>query len=239
MAKEGIIKVREVEVIPRPSQYGNGVFNLLQIIDDLGEVYTGRLSDKLYIPEKGESIKVDYQVVSGSRNRYILTMKSNEDKSMVKVTTGITLSATPQNSSGSSEVESKPFKIKGTLFYPCLKEPQTKGKFPSNKYTVDVSVSNALKSTLEGLGVFVNNKGDEKGNYIRLKSKFKPTIIGEDGTKLENPPLIGNGTRAMLTVSLYPNKATQGGKNCLGFSTVELIDLIEYIPDSPKPLIDE
>lgn len=143
---------------------------------------------------------------------------NRESKQMTKATTTTT----------STKTERQTFKIKGTLWYAHVKERDTKGEFPTNKYKVELSVSDTTKQALEELGVLVKNKDNEKGDYVIMKTDYQPQVVGVDGTQLTEVPMIGNGSIATVTVSTYKNKAAQGGKVCLGFSKVELETFVPY-----------
>ena len=125
----------------------------------------------------------------------------------------------------------KSFKIEGTLWYAHIKELDTKGKFPSNKYKTDLSIDEGTAGSLTALGVLVKDKQDEKGKYVTLKSTFQPTVLDSEGNQLIEIPLMGNGSRVLITTSLYDNKAPQGGKKCLGLQIVQILELVQY--DAP------
>lgn len=133
-----------------------------------------------------------------------------------------------------STTDSKFFRIKGKIFYAHLKEPETKGLYPSNAYKLDLSIDDAHVEALTSKGVQIKNKGDEKGNFVTLKSKnFQPKVLGEQGEVLDPVPLVGNGSEATITVSLYDNteanvRAGKGGSKLLGLSTVHLTKLVDY-----------
>jgi len=128
------------------------------------------------------------------------------------------------------------FTITGTIFYAHVKERDTKGLYPTNAYKLDLSIDDAHKAKLEAIGVQVKNKGDEKGNFVTLKSKnYQPKVVTPDGVLLTESeiPLIGNGSTATITVSLYDNsaaniKAGKGGAKLLGLNKIELTSLVAY-----------
>lgn len=74
----------------------------------------------------------------------------------------------------------------------------------SGKYQVDLcNLSPKAVAALEELGLKVRNKGDEKGDFITVKSNnpihlnFKPDVDPVD------PDMVGNGTKANVSLSYY------------------------------------
>lgn len=73
----------------------------------------------------------------------------------------------------------------------------------SGKYQVDLtSLSDKAVSALEDLGVKVNNKGDERGNYITVKSS-NPIKVLFDTKDEPSVSSIGNGSTAKASVGYY------------------------------------
>lgn len=227
MAKVTEFNVDNVQIQLKKSGFTDKEYKEIGIMDGFGNIYKGILTEQFIIPEIGQKVEIVFQEVThlGREKPYnsIVTIKTlnKEVKAM---------------SNKKAPTTDKYFKIKGTLFYAHIKEPDTKGKFPTNKYKVDLSVSESTKKALQELGVEVKNKGDDKGDFVVLKSSYRPTVLDPEGNILVDVPLIGNGSIATITVSLYENKAPNGGKNCLGFNTVALEKLVSY---EAKLLTDE
>ncbi len=227
MAKSLSIIVKEVEINSRISKYTEKEYKELIIVDTKGIIYRGSLDKGLTIPNKGDTVNIIYQDINnlGREKTYNSLISLSIDSQLpwgikdmtkkVEITTATTS-------------EKQYFKIKGTLYYAHVKEKDTKGQFPTNKYKVELSISDTTKDALEQLGVLVKNKDDIKGNYVTLKTDYQPEVFGVDGEKLVDIPLIGNGSQATLTVSTYKNKAPQGGKVCLGFSKIELETFVPF-----------
>lgn len=73
----------------------------------------------------------------------------------------------------------------------------------SGKYQVDLtSLSDKAVSALEDLGIKVNNKGDERGNYITVKSS-NPIKVFFDTNDEASPSMIGNGSSAKAAIGFY------------------------------------
>lgn len=72
----------------------------------------------------------------------------------------------------------------------------------SGKYQVDLAcLSDKAVSALEGMGIAINNKGDDRGNFVTVKSKN--TIIPKFNCDPVAPSSIGNGSTATAAVSFY------------------------------------
>lgn len=210
MAEVKTVYVKQVVLETRVSMVNQKEYQNMYIEDTNGNDYSGLVKNGLTIPEPNDKIEITYQQLNGCNS--IINIK--EVNNMTKKTTGKTAE--------------KYFKVKGISYYAHIKEPDTKGKYPTNKYKLDLGVSETTKKVLEGLGVEVKNKGDEKGDYVTLKSGFKPTVLDEEGNEVNDVPLIGNGSQVIVTTSLYDNKAPQGGEKCLGINSVQLVSLVSY-----------
>ena len=147
-------------------------------------------------------------------------------------------------------VENQFFTINGKAFYSHIREPNTKGKYPSNKFEMILNVSDKIAEALSNLGVEVkpalktSKTESTPGNFVKVRAKKQPKVtLGEDHTALTDIPLIGNGSDVILTVGTYPNresnvKAGKGGKLSLGLARVQITNLISFSPTT-KPLVDE
>ena len=73
----------------------------------------------------------------------------------------------------------------------------------SGKYQVDLgNLSEKAVNALEMLGVSVNNKGDDRGDFITVKSTYPidPEFVNTDAV---DSGMIGNGTKANVAISYY------------------------------------
>lgn len=238
MANKAIVTVSSIKIDTKMSKMTNQEFKEVKIISTDNIAYKTLLDKIPVIPEEGDTAEIVFQETKGFNGNTpfnnILTLKllktdlppwdkrltnSKEELAMPKKTE----TATKQY-----------FKIKGILHYAHIKDRDTKGKYPTNQYKTDLTVSETTKTALESLGVLVKNKGDAKGNFVVIKSDYQPVVIDTDGNTVlpESIPLIGNGSKAVVTVTTYTNKAPQGGKVCLGMSKIELETLIPYQPEA-------
>lgn len=230
MAYETIITVKDVRIDARDD--GVNTYQLVHLVSTQGDNYTGLASKFSSLPETGQTLKIFCQPVKQNGREQKTIIKAQEVDNIMAT------SKTTRTTKG-TQGQSKFFTIKGTIFYAHVKEPNTKGAYPSNMYELNLSVSSQTKTALENLGVEVKNKGNELGDFVRIKSSFQPIVIDTEGNQLDTIPLIGNGSTGIITVSLYKNKATKGGSQCLGLSKIQLTNLIEFVPSSTPSLTDE
>lgn len=240
MAEEVTGVVSNVTTETHTPKTGTSTYEMTTVT--LGDI-TGRgFTNKLgVLPNVGDSISMKYQPVNSG--------KKDSDGKPIIYNTILSVDVLPFAHEGSSTVstvtpvkpktvitkEVKPmrdkakfFKIKGKAFFAHVKEPDTKGKYPTNKFKLDLSVDAATKVALTKLGVLVKNKDDTKKDFVTLKSSFQPTVVDENGLQLSEIPLIGNGSEITVTVATYENKAPQGGKTCLGMNRIEIHSLVHY-----------
>lgn len=73
----------------------------------------------------------------------------------------------------------------------------------SGKYQVDLgNLSEKAVNALEMLGLAVNNKGDDRGSFITVKSNYpiEPEFVNSDAV---DSGMIGNGTKANVGIGFY------------------------------------
>jgi hypothetical protein len=140
------------------------------------------------------------------------------------------------------------YEMSGTILFSHLREPNNKGEYANDKYEVVLGIDKAAKKQLESLGVQVKNR-DAKlqsegkkllGDYITLRSKNKPTVLGPDGNLLTDIPLFGTGTEATVRFGLYDNResnirAGKGGAKLPGLFNVRITKLVEF--EGTKPIV--
>lgn len=216
----------------------------ISITDEEGNVYSGLSFQG--DPEKGTQINIKF--VTGKFGRKIVDMKTTAGKSLEVNNTNNTITniktevkiMAQKDSKEKKESTNTTFTIKGTVWYAHVKEPQTKGRYPSNAFQLDLSIDDAHVKALTELGVQVKNKGDEKGNFVTLKSKkVQPKVTNVDGEDVTGQILIGNGSTATIRTTTYDNsevniKAGKGGRKMLGLGPIQLDTLVEF---EAKPLV--
>lgn len=177
----------------------------------------------------GKDIKMLELQVTEVNTKELKTKLTNEGMKVEKQDTKVSTSSSKKN-----------FTVRGTIYYAHVKEKDTKGLYPSNAYKLDLSIDDEHVKALTALGVQIKNKGDEKGNFVTLKSKeYQPRVKGVNGEDITGQTLIGNGSTATITTMLYDNteanvRAGKGGKKLLGLGTIQLENLVEY---QAQPLV--
>jgi hypothetical protein len=115
------------------------------------------------------------------------------------------------------------------LYWPSLYEVNP----TSQKYQVDiVNLNEAQVQKLEGLGIDVKTKDDERGFFVTCKSKYEIVPYNTKGDALERSIKVGNGSRADVLVKPYSWKGPTGNKGVsLGVTKLVVTDLKQYVPE--------
>lgn len=96
------------------------------------------------------------------------------------------------------KMSATPTVVKGILYWANLKEVNEM----SGKFQVDVGgLSDAAVDAIQEMGISVNNKQDERGNFITCKSKNPIRAYDPSGEEITAP--IGNGSLAKVGLSFY------------------------------------
>tara|TARA_B110000967_G_C18901607_1_gene575807 strand:+ start:8249 stop:8662 length:414 start_codon:yes stop_codon:yes gene_type:complete len=96
-------------------------------------------------------------------------------------------------------MDTKPVVVSCELHWPFL----NKQNDMSGKYQVDIGkLSSKAVDALSVMGIAVRNKGDDRGNYVTVKSinPIQPAFGGIDAVESS---LIGNGTKANAAIKPY------------------------------------
>jgi len=96
-------------------------------------------------------------------------------------------------------METKPVVVACELHWPFLNKPNDM----SGKYQVDIGkLSSKAVDALSAMSIQVRNKGDDRGNYVTVKSNhpITPAFSGMDAV---DSALIGNGTLANAALKPY------------------------------------
>jgi len=110
----------------------------------------------------------------------------------------------------------------------------------SNKYSIDLSVDDDVAKALTDIGLSVKTDTKEvnnKGKFIKFRSKFKPLINDTKGTLLPDNFLIPNGSKVKVMVDVDPDYKLKTGKSIVvaRLKSIMVIDLAEYKAASFKP----
>jgi hypothetical protein len=96
-------------------------------------------------------------------------------------------------------METKPVVVACELHWPFLNKPNDM----SGKYQVDIGkLSSKAVDALSAMSIQVRNKGDDRGNYVTVKSK-NPIMPAFSGMDAVDSSLIGNGTKANAAIKPY------------------------------------
>ena len=117
-----------------------------------------------------------------------------------------------------------PLKIEATAFWFSFLEKNEM----SDKYQVDISeLSEEHVDRLEGMGVSVKNKGDDRGYFVTAKSTNKqPHVEDVEGFTVTKP--VGNGSKCTFIVKPYDYNFKGKTGVSLGLSKARVNDLVRY-----------
>ena len=113
--------------------------------------------------------------------------------------------------------------IKATIYWAQLKKKNDL----SGKYQVDLgNLSDAAAEALEGLGITVHNKGDDKGHYITCKSVNTMRAYDEDGIEIDVD--IGNGSQAVAVIGYFDWSFRNKSGRSPNLKRLKVTKLVEY-----------
>ena len=132
----------------------------------------------------------------------------------------------------------EPIYITGKCYWACVVEPNT--KFEEHSWSIQVVVDDDNRPLIEKAGIKINNKDDERGDFVTVKRK----VLKRDGTSNRAPfvkdsqnnswddTLIGNGS--VVRVRAIPYQWKFAGKTGVSadLSAVQVIDLVSYTPQA-------
>ena len=126
-----------------------------------------------------------------------------------------------------------PVYITGKCHYASLVEPNTKFE---PVWSIQIEVDDTIRPVIEGAGLTISNKGDDRGEFVTIKRK----VARADGTKKQGPivkdsqnnnwdgKLIANGST--VNVKAIPFEWSYAGKSGISadLAAVQVVDFIEY-----------
>jgi DNA-directed RNA polymerase len=145
--------------------------------------------------------------------------------------------------------ESIPFTTPfGTLRYPKVSAPDTKGEYADNKFKTDIVFSDAdyaivekaIKEAAAKLLPDVKNPKLplhtwDEGSGIRLKSQYRPVVFDTKNAKLPETVLIGGGTIARIASAIFAYKKGGNTGISLRLGKVQVKELVEYQGGDASP----
>jgi len=126
-----------------------------------------------------------------------------------------------------------PIYISGKCHYASIIEPNTKF---DPVWSIQVEVNDDNRSVIEGAGLPINNKDDDRGDFVTIKRK----VLRPDGSQRAAPfvkdsqnnpwngKLIANGS--IVNVKATPYEWNYAGKSGVSadLAAVQVVDFIEY-----------
>lgn len=103
-------------------------------------------------------------------------------------------------------------------------------------YSVDVCLDEDTKSLIESLGLTVQNKGDDRGDFVKIKRK----VYKRDGSERPSPivkdsqnnnwdgSLIGNGSMVNVKFATYEWEYNKKKGVASDLMALQVVDLVEY-----------
>tara|TARA_R110000744_G_scaffold11441_7_gene34670 strand:+ start:820 stop:1275 length:456 start_codon:yes stop_codon:yes gene_type:complete len=130
-----------------------------------------------------------------------------------------------------------PIYITGKCHYASITEPNTKFE---PVWSIQVEVDDSNRSVIEGANLPINNKGDDRGDFVTIKRK----VLRADGSQRAAPfikdsqnntwngKLLANGST--VNVKAVPYDWNYAGKSGVSadLSAVQVVDFIEYTRDN-------
>ena len=126
-----------------------------------------------------------------------------------------------------------PIYISGKCHYASIIEPNTKF---DPVWSIQVEVDEDNRSIIEGAGLPINNKDDDRGDFVTIKRK----VLRADGSQRSAPfvkdsqnnpwngKLIANGSTVNVKATPYEwNYAGKSGVSA-DLAAVQVVDFIEY-----------
>ena len=126
-----------------------------------------------------------------------------------------------------------PIFITGKCYYASITEPNTKFE---PVWQINIQVDDDNRSVIEAAELPINNKGDDRGDFVTIKRKVlrkdgtqrQPPIIKDSQNNLWGGKLVANGST--VNVKAVPFKWEYAGKSGVSadLAAVQVVDFIEY-----------
>jgi len=129
-----------------------------------------------------------------------------------------------------------PIYISGKCHYASITEPNTKF---DPVWSIQVEVNDNNRAVIEGAGLPISNKDDDRGDFVTIKRKvLRPDgsqraapFIKDSQNNIWNGKLIANGST--VNVKAVPYEWNYAGKSGVSadLAAVQVVDFIEYTRD--------
>jgi len=109
-----------------------------------------------------------------------------------------------------------PIYISGTCYYASITEPNTKFE---PVWSIQIQVDEDNRSVIEQAGININNKDDERGDFVTIKRKVlrrdgsqrTPPVVKDSQNNPWNGKLVANGSK--VNVKAIPFEWSYAGTN--------------------------
>jgi len=129
-----------------------------------------------------------------------------------------------------------PIYISGTCYYASITEPNTKFE---PVWSIQIQVDEDNRSVIEQAGITINNKDDERGDFVTVKRKVlrrdgsqrTPPVVKDSQNNPWNGKLVANGSK--VNVKAIPFEWSYAGNSgtSADLAAVQVVDFIEYTRD--------
>lgn len=126
--------------------------------------------------------------------------------------------------------------IEGIAHWTKIAEPNTNDR-GDIEYTMDITIEDAAtKTLLKEHGIIIKNKDREliekgkplQGDFVSLKSRFKPSVVDAQLNLMPEGTKIGNGSKVLVKAHAYSWKFKAKSGTSLGLDTVQVLELVQF-----------
>ncbi len=122
--------------------------------------------------------------------------------------------------------ENEKFVVQGTLYWAHVRKPNPISD--REQYTAVLALNDSDTTRLKELGANIQNKGDERGNYVTMKSTFAPRIVDAKKKEMDGKVLIGNGTKANVVIHVYEWSYAKKKGVSIGMDVIQVTELVTF-----------
>jgi hypothetical protein len=125
------------------------------------------------------------------------------------------------------------YEVSGKAYWASVTAPNT---VYDPVWCVDVCLDEDGKSLIDSLGLNVQNKGDDRGDFIKIKRKVykrdgtqrSAPVIKDSQNNLWDGSLIGNGSQVNVKFSTFEWEYNKKKGITTDLISLQVIDLVEY-----------
>ena len=137
----------------------------------------------------------------------------------------------------------------GTLRYPKVSQPDTKGAYADGKFKTDIVFSDddfaiVEKAVTEAAAKLLPAAKNpqlplftewEEGKGIRLRCEYRPAVFDAKNTRLPEDVLIGGGTVARIAATIFAYKIGSNTGIGIRLGKVQVKELVQYQGGDASP----